>query len=95
MSTDGHSVATQAPTDPATIVRAITVIMGTVVGLAFLFGFGNVSTWHSRVVRGVPVDGWPFDCPAIRNSKVVYEPTSCQSTLRLGLDFNSVLELRQ
>lgn len=27
---------------PVTIVRTVTVIMGTVVGLTFLFGFGNV-----------------------------------------------------
>lgn len=28
--------------DSATVVQAVTVIMGVVVGLTFLFGFGNV-----------------------------------------------------
>lgn len=35
----GHD---RALSNPDTIVRAITVIMGAVVGLTFLFGFGNV-----------------------------------------------------
>jgi hypothetical protein len=30
--------------EAATVVRAVTAIMGTVVGLTFLFGFGNVLT---------------------------------------------------
>jgi hypothetical protein len=35
------------------VVRAVTVIMGTVVGLTFLFGFGNVLSLALRL--GVPV----------------------------------------
>src|SRR3954447_26653476 len=54
-------------TGPAPIVRAVTVIMGTVVGLTFLFGFGNVLNLALRL--GVPVwvaplvrtGGGPFD----------------------------------
>jgi hypothetical protein len=42
MAADVHGSVRQSPTEAAAIVRAITVIMGTVVGLTFLFGFGNV-----------------------------------------------------
>jgi hypothetical protein len=35
-------MATRPTADHATVVRAVTVIMGTVVGLTFLFGFDNV-----------------------------------------------------
>jgi hypothetical protein len=47
MATDEHGFASQASTGPATVVRALTVIMGAVVGLTFLFGFGNVLNLHS------------------------------------------------
>jgi hypothetical protein len=63
MTTDGHSFASQAPTDPATVVRAITVIMGTVVGLTFLFGFGNVLNLALRL--GVPPWVAPLVAPAV------------------------------
>ena len=47
----------------AVVVRAVTVIMGTVVGLTFLFGFGNVLNLALRL--GVP--GWvaPLVAPAV------------------------------
>ena len=63
MATNGHSFAPQTLADPATIVRAITVIMGTVVGLTFLFGFGNVLNLALRL--GVPVWVAPLVAPAV------------------------------
>lgn len=36
------AVTAQSPSDAASVVQAVTVIMGVVVGLTFLFGFGNV-----------------------------------------------------
>jgi hypothetical protein len=39
--------------DTAPVVQAVTAIMGTVVGLTFLFGFGNVLNLALR--PGVPV----------------------------------------
>lgn len=44
-------------------VRAVTVIMGTVVGLTFLFGFGNVLTLALRL--GVPAWVAPLVAPAV------------------------------
>jgi hypothetical protein len=44
MATHGQSSVLQPSTEPAAIVRAVTVIMGTVVGLTFMFGFGMSST---------------------------------------------------
>jgi hypothetical protein len=49
--------------DPAVVVRSITVIMGTVVGLTFLFGFGNVLNLALRL--GVPVWVAPLVAPAV------------------------------
>jgi hypothetical protein len=63
MDTRGHSFATQSTTASATIVRAITTIMGTVVGLTFLFGFGNVLNLALRL--GVPVWVAPLVAPAV------------------------------
>ncbi|GLZ42244.1 hypothetical protein [Actinokineospora sp. NBRC 105648] len=48
---------------PPPVVRAVTVIMGTVVGLTFLFGFGNVFDLALRL--GVPVWVAPLVAPAI------------------------------
>jgi hypothetical protein len=45
------------------VVGAVTVIMGTVVGLTFLFGFGNVLTLALRL--GVPVWVAPLIAPAV------------------------------
>jgi hypothetical protein len=49
--------------DPAVVVRSVTVIMGTVVGLTFLFGFGNVLNLALRL--GVPVWVAPLVAPAV------------------------------
>lgn len=49
--------------DPAPVVRAVTVIMGTVVGLTFMFGFGNVLNLALRL--GVPVWVAPLVAPAV------------------------------
>lgn len=49
--------------DQPVIVRAVTVIMGTVVGLTFLFGFGNVLNLALRL--GVPVWVAPLVAPAV------------------------------
>ena len=45
------------------VVRVVTVIMGTVVGLMFLFGFGNVLSLGLRL--GVPVWVAPLVAPAV------------------------------
>src|SRR5215469_3159867 len=49
--------------DAAAVVQAVTVIMGTVVGLTFLFGFGNVLNLALRL--GVPVWVAPLVAPAV------------------------------
>jgi hypothetical protein len=49
--------------DQAVIVKAATVIMGTVVGLTFTFGFGNVLTLALRL--GIPVWVAPLVAPAV------------------------------
>ncbi|WP_329045067.1 hypothetical protein OG738_27195 [Amycolatopsis sp. NBC_01488] len=49
--------------DSATAVRAVSVIMGTVVGLTFLFGFGNVLSLALRL--GVSVWVAPLVAPAV------------------------------
>jgi hypothetical protein len=55
-------------TEPDIVVRAVTVIMAAVVGLTFLFGFGNVLNLALRL--GVP--GWvaPLVAPAVDLSVV-------------------------
>jgi hypothetical protein len=47
----------------ATVVRAVSVIMGAVVGLTFLFGFGNVLSLALRL--DVPVWVAPLVAPAV------------------------------
>jgi len=44
MATVAFTAPVRPAKDQAVIVRAVTVIMGTVVGLTFTFGFGNVLT---------------------------------------------------
>ena len=63
MATAGRTSVPQSSTEPAVIVRAVTVIMGTVVGLTFLFGFGNVLNLALRL--GVPVWVAPLVAPAV------------------------------
>jgi len=42
MTTVDFPALTRSAADQPVVVRAVTSIMGTVVGLTFLFGFGNV-----------------------------------------------------
>ena len=49
--------------DTAPVVQTVTAIMGTVVGLTFLFGFGNVLNLALRL--GVPVWVAPLVAPAV------------------------------
>ncbi|MFC0107839.1 hypothetical protein [Kibdelosporangium aridum] len=63
MATPHNNSALQTSTEPAAIVRAVTVIMGTVVGLTFLFGFGNVLNLALRL--GVPFWVAPLVAPAV------------------------------
>lgn len=42
MTTVDFPALTRSAADQPVVVRAVTAIMGTVVGLTFLFGFGNV-----------------------------------------------------
>ena len=54
---------TRSSSDQAPVVQAVTVIMGTVVGLTFLFGFGNVLNLALRL--GVPIWVAPLVAPAV------------------------------
>jgi hypothetical protein len=62
------TVELTAPMRPAAdqpvVVRAVTVIMGTVVGLTFMFGFGNVLNLALRL--GVPIWVAPPGCTRSR-----------------------------
>jgi hypothetical protein len=49
--------------EPVAVIRAVTVIMGTVVGLTFLFGFGNVLDLALQL--GAPVWVAPLVAPAV------------------------------
>ncbi|HEX5407596.1 MAG TPA: hypothetical protein VFX16_35420 [Pseudonocardiaceae bacterium] len=53
---------TRSSSDQAPFVQAVTVIMGTALGLTFLFGFGNVLNLALRL--GVPVWVTPLVAPA-------------------------------
>jgi hypothetical protein len=54
---------TRSSSDQAPAVQAVTIIMGTVVGLTFLFGFGNVLNLALRL--GVPAWVAPLVAPAV------------------------------
>jgi hypothetical protein len=56
-------MAARPPVESAVVVRAVTMIMGTVVGLTFLFGFGNILSLAHRL--GVPVWVAPLVAPAV------------------------------
>jgi hypothetical protein len=56
-------MSTRSGSDGATVVQAVTAIMGIVVGLTFLFGFGNVLSLALRL--GVPVWVAPLVAPAV------------------------------
>ena len=55
--------ASPPASETATVVRTMTVIMGIVVGLTFLFGFGNVLSLALRL--GVPAWVAPLVAPAV------------------------------
>ncbi|WP_244223474.1 hypothetical protein [Amycolatopsis circi] len=63
MAANGLGLGTRPQTDRDAIVRAVSGIMGTVVGLTFLFGFGNVLTLALRL--GVPLWVAPLAAPAV------------------------------
>ncbi|WP_435581518.1 hypothetical protein [Amycolatopsis thermoflava] len=54
---------TRSASDGAAVVQAVTVIMGVVIGLTFLFGFGNVLNLALRL--GVPAWVAPLVAPAV------------------------------
>src|SRR5690606_26182846 len=57
------TLSARSGSNSATVVHAVTVIMGVVVGLTFLFGFGNVLNLALRL--GVPVWVAPLVAPAV------------------------------
>lgn len=57
------AMSTRSGSDGAAVVQAVTVIMGVVVGLTFMFGFGNVLNLALRL--GVPVWVAPLVAPAV------------------------------
>jgi hypothetical protein len=57
------AMSTRSGSDGAAVVQAVTVIMGVVVGLTFLFGFGNVLNLALRL--DVPVWVAPLVAPAV------------------------------
>lgn len=63
MTRPATKLSTRSGSDGAAVVQAVTVIMSVVVGLTFLFGFGNVLNLALRL--GVP--GWvaPLVAPAV------------------------------
>jgi hypothetical protein len=66
--TDEAAPARPAPREREVTLRAVTVIMGTVVGLSFLFAFGNV--WTLALRLGVPRLIAPLVAPAVDLSVV-------------------------
>jgi len=63
MTTARSDISTRPAADQAAVVRSVTVSMGTVIGLTFLFGFGNVLNLALR--PGVPVWAAPLVAPAV------------------------------
>jgi len=63
MATAELNLPPRPAADQAAVVRAVTVIMGTVVGLTYLFGFGNVLNLAHRL--GVPAWVAPLVAPAV------------------------------
>lgn len=63
MTTVDFPVLTRPAADQPVVVRAVTVIMDTVIGLTFLFGFGNVLNLALRL--GVPIWVAPLVAPAV------------------------------
>jgi hypothetical protein len=50
MTRPAATLSPRSGSDSATVVQAVTVIMGVVVGLTFLFGFGNVRDWIGKAL---------------------------------------------
>ncbi|WP_275293578.1 hypothetical protein [Amycolatopsis sp. La24] len=63
MSSDRRSFTCQPPAGYGGVVRAVTALMSAVVGLTFLFGFGNVLSLALRL--GVPAWVAPLVAPAV------------------------------
>ena len=63
MTRSAAEPSTRSGSDETTVVKAVTVIMGVVVGLTFMFGFGNVLNLALRL--GVPVWVAPLVAPAV------------------------------
>lgn len=63
MTTTRSTESTQPDGDRTAVVHAVTVIMGVVVGLTFMFGFGNVLNLALRL--GVPIWVAPLVAPAV------------------------------
>lgn len=57
------AMSVRSGSDAATVVKVVTVIMGVVVGLTFMFGFGNVLNLALRL--GVPIWVAPLVAPAV------------------------------
>ncbi|TCJ34703.1 hypothetical protein E0504_31810 [Parafrankia sp. BMG5.11] len=62
------NIASATPTAAAAVVKLVTAMMAAVVGLTFLFGFGNVLSLGLRL--GVPVWVAPLVAPAVDISVV-------------------------
>ncbi len=63
MSPRGMRVAPMSYADSVIAGRFVTVLMGVVVGLTFVFGFGNITALGIRL--GVPVYVAPLVAPAV------------------------------
>lgn len=63
MATVELAILNHRTAEQPVVVRAVTVIVGTVVGLTFTFGFGNVLTLALHL--GVPVWVAPLVAPAV------------------------------
>src|SRR3981081_2564168 len=61
--TRSPAMSARSGSDGATIVQAVTTMMGVVVGLTFMFGFGNVLNLALRL--GVPAWVAPLVAPAV------------------------------
>ena len=61
--TRSPAMSARSGSDGETIVQAVTTMMGVVVGLTFMFGFGNVLNLALRL--GVPAWVAPLVAPAV------------------------------
>jgi hypothetical protein len=57
------AISARSGSDEATVVQAVTVIMGVAIGLTFLYGFGNVLNLALRL--GVPIGVAPLVAPVV------------------------------